>query len=82
MNPLVKIESSFPTQRLYCRSEMAKEEGIYVQVNCNTLRFVSNGQGEIFIFGDGCLLYKSMFADGLEQKYIKVKEEIVFRAQQ
>lgn len=78
-NKHVVIEKSQPTHKIYTREEAKIEEGIYKEIGSERLRFVSNGQGEIFIFGDGCLVYKTMFPDLNERNLVKTDEKIYFK---
>lgn len=78
-NPLVVVPDVIPP-RMYSREEARFIEGIFMDPNTPKIRFVSNGQGEIFIIGDGCLIYKPRFQNLTNKSLIKVNETITFIA--
>ena len=74
---MVEIQEN--STELFSRKDILRRAGVYKQVNNNHMRFVSSGQREIFVFGDGCPLYKTAFPDETEKNLVEVKEKIVFQ---
>lgn len=75
--PIVEIQTN-ASQKLFSRNDILTRAGVYKYPDKKTrIRFVSNGQREIFILGDGCPIYKSDFA-GNEMELVEAEEKIVF----